>query len=82
MPDVLFQILTFYYKHIAQGQDTLQRIISQPRPATSSGSRKFDDLFGSKYCTTTFFSYYILNSGSPPKANVVGDTDKSKKSVR
>ncbi|CAF1250114.1 unnamed protein product [Adineta ricciae] len=48
------------------GQDTIQRIVSQPRPATSSGSRKFDDLFGS----------------SPPKSTLTGDTDKSKKIVR
>ncbi|CAF3244284.1 unnamed protein product [Rotaria sp. Silwood2] len=52
--------------NFTQGQDTLQRIISQPRPATSSGSRKFDDLFGS----------------SPPKSTTLGDTDKSKKAVR
>ncbi|CAF0907100.1 unnamed protein product [Adineta steineri] len=48
------------------GQDTIQRIVSQPRPATSSGSRTFDDLFGN----------------SPPKNTTLGDTDRNKKSVR
>jgi hypothetical protein len=47
-------IRIFYYTHIAQGLDTIQRIVSQPRPATASGPRKFDELFGSKYLTTTF----------------------------
>ncbi|CAF5210857.1 unnamed protein product, partial [Rotaria magnacalcarata] len=49
-----------------QGQDTIQRIINQPRPTTSSGSRKFDDLFGD----------------SPPKSSTLGDTDKTKRTVR
>lgn len=50
----------FYYKHIAQGNDTIQRIVSQPRPATSSGARKFDDLFGSKYLTIILLFIIIL----------------------
>ncbi|CAF4881558.1 unnamed protein product, partial [Rotaria socialis] len=50
----------------AQGQDTIQRIINQPRPATSSGSRKYDDLFGD----------------SPPKSSTLGDMDKTKRTVR
>ena len=50
----------FYYKHIAQGQDTIQRIVSQPRPATSSGTRKFDDLFGSK-CLVNIILFIVLS---------------------
>ncbi|CAF0997189.1 unnamed protein product [Rotaria sordida] len=52
--------------NFTQGQDTLQRIISQPRPATSSGSRVFDDLFG--------------NSSSKP--TTIEDIEKSRKAVR
>ncbi|CAF2065790.1 unnamed protein product [Rotaria magnacalcarata] len=52
--------------NFTQGQDTIQRIINQPRPTTSSGSRKFDDLFGD----------------SPPKSSTLGDTDKTKRTVR
>ncbi|UJR31447.1 hypothetical protein I4U23_018940 [Adineta vaga] len=50
----------------AQGQDTIQRIVNQPRPATSSGTRKYDDLFGT----------------SPPKTTMTSDMDKNKKTVR
>ncbi|CAF3661727.1 unnamed protein product [Rotaria sp. Silwood1] len=52
--------------NFTQGQDTLQRIISQPRPVTSSGSTKFDVLFGS----------------SPPKSTTIGELEKNKKAVR
>ncbi|CAF3385709.1 unnamed protein product [Rotaria socialis] len=52
--------------NFTQGQDTIQRIINQPRPATSSGSRKYDDLFGD----------------SPPKSSTLGDMDKTKRTVR
>jgi hypothetical protein len=50
-----------FYKCLAQGQDTLQRITSQPRPVTSSGDRKFDDLFGSTYLIIIFaFSLFFI----------------------
>jgi hypothetical protein len=43
-----------FHQYLAQGQDTIQRIVSQPRPTTASGDRKFDDLFGSIYFLSTF----------------------------
>ncbi|CAF1222050.1 unnamed protein product [Didymodactylos carnosus] len=53
------------------GTNTLQRILDQPRPATASGSKKYDDPFG---------SLFDEKDGSKN----LGDTDKSqsKKTVR
>ncbi|CAF4211801.1 unnamed protein product, partial [Rotaria magnacalcarata] len=64
-----------------QGQDTIQRITNQYQPATSSGFRKFDDLFRVNTENIIFFSliYFTLNSDSPPKCFTVGDTEKTKR---
>ena len=65
------------------GQDTLQRIVSQPRPSTASGARKFDDLFGGKERRRRVFVQSICHLESPPKSGLLTDTtDRSKKLVR